>query len=240
MIRALVVTLFTFSLIFIAGTPLFIIALFTRNTDTLYRVGRWTARIALRLAGVQLEVHGLEKIPARSALVFMPNHQSNCDPPAVFVILPTVLVLAKMEFFRIPVLGRAMRMRGFVPVDRKKREKAIEAVEQATRSLQAGHSFLVFPEGTRSSDGRLQPLKKGVFVMAIKAQATIVPISVSGSKRIMPKGKLLISPGLVRITIHDPVPTEGCTLDDREQIMERVRQAILSGLTEEERPLRAA
>jgi 1-acyl-sn-glycerol-3-phosphate acyltransferase len=189
---------------------------------------------ALRLAGARLEVHGLEKIPKRCTLVFMPNHQSNCDPPAVFLILPAVLVMAKKEFFRIPVLGRAMRMRGFVPVDRKKREKAIESVEQATRSLQAGHNFLVFPEGTRSPDGRLQPLKKGVFVMAIKAQATIVPISVSGSRRIMPKGKLLISPGLVRITIHDPVPTEGCTLEDREQIMERVRQAILSGLTEEE------
>lgn len=237
MVRAFFVILCTFALILVVGTPFLIHAVLTGNTDILYRVGRWAARAVLWLSGVRLEVHGLEKIPQSGALVFMPNHQSNCDPPAVFVNLPPVLVLAKKEFFRMPVLGRAMALRGFVPVDRRNREKAIEAVEEATRSLKAGHNFLVFPEGTRSRDGRLQPFKKGVFVMAIKAQAPIVPISVSGSGKIMPKGKFAISPGTVRITIHDPVLTEGCTLGDRHRIAERVREAILTGLSNEERPL---
>jgi len=236
MIRAFFVSLVTFALIFVVGTPFFIHAVLTGNTDPIYRVGRWVVGVVLWLSGVRLEVHGLVKIPSGCAAVFMPNHQSNCDPAAVFVVLPPVLVLAKKEFFRIPILGRAMRLRGFIPVDRQNRAKAIEAVEEATRSLKTGHHFLVFPEGTRSPDGRLQPFKKGVFVMAIKAQAAVVPISISGSREVMPKGKFAITPGPVRITIHDPVHTEGCTMDDRDKIMERVRQAILSGLAPEEWP----
>jgi 1-acyl-sn-glycerol-3-phosphate acyltransferase len=96
---------------------------------------------------------------------------------------------------------------------------------------------MVFPEGTRSRDGRLLPFKKGVFVMAIKAQAPIVPISVSGSSKIMPKGKFAVRPGVVRITIHNAVATAGCTLDNREQVMARVREAVISGLTPDEWPL---
>jgi 1-acyl-sn-glycerol-3-phosphate acyltransferase len=240
MLRAFFVTLAMFVLIFVLATPFFIHAVLTRNTDPLYRVGVFAVRIILWLSGVRLEVRGLEKIPEGHAVVFMPNHQGNCDPPAVFVALPPVLVLAKKEFFRIPVLGRAMRLRGFVPVDRRNRERAIQALEQATQSLKAGHNFLVFPEGTRSPDGRLQPFKKGVFMMAINAQAPVVPISVSGSWKIMPKSKFAIAPGTVRITVHDPVSTEGSTIEDRGKIMERVRQAILSGLAPEEQPLENA
>ena len=110
-------------------------------------------------------------------MVFMPNHQSNVDPPAALAVLPPVLVMVKREFFRVPILGRAMLLRGFIPVERKHRERAIAAVERAVESLKAGYSFLAYPEGTRSPDGRLQVFKKGVFVMAIKAQAPIVPVS---------------------------------------------------------------
>ncbi len=239
MLRALFVTLITLGYILLVGTPFLIHAVLTRNTEALYRVGRWGAKMALWLAGVRLEVQGHEKIPAGRAVVFMSNHQSNSEGPALFTILPPVLVLGKKEFFRVPVLGKGMLLRGFIPVDRKNREKAIEAVEEAVKSLKAGHSFMVFPEGTRSPDGRLQRFKKGVFIMAIKAAAPIVPISVSGSRKIMPKGKFSISPGLIRMTFHDPVPTEGCSLEDGEKIVAQVRRAILSGLAEDELPLEA-
>jgi 1-acyl-sn-glycerol-3-phosphate acyltransferase len=132
-----------------------------------------------------------------------------------------------------------MRLRGFIPVDRKNRERAIAAVEKAVEAIKAGNSFLAYPEGTRSPDGRLQPFKKGVFVMAIKASAPIVPISISGTSHVMRKGEVAIRPGTVRITMHDPVPTEGCTLEDRGKIIERVRAAIMTGLTKEEQPLEA-
>lgn len=239
MIRSIFVVTITFAYILIAGTPLVLYAIFTGRTDAMYRVGVWGARMALKLAGVRMEVHGREKIPTGRAVVFMSNHQSNCDPPAEVAVLPPVLVMVKKEFFRLPVLGRAVRLRGFVPVDRRNRERAFQAVETAAESLRAGNSFLTYPEGTRSPDGRLQAFKKGVFVMAIKAGAPIVPISISGSWKIMTKGSMSIRPGTVRITFHDPVLTEGCTLEDRGKIMESVRRAILAGLSPAEQPLDA-
>ena len=236
MIRTLLAGLVALAFIFLLGTPLLIYAVISGDTDPLYWAGRAGARATLWAAGVRIDVHGREKIPAGRAAVFMPNHQSNIDPPAVFIVLPPVLVLGKQEFFRTPVLGRAMRLRGFVPVDRRNRERAIEAVDEAVESLKAGNSFLVFPEGTRSADGRLQPFKKGAFMMALKAGAPIVPVSISGAFKIMRKGEFAIHPGLVRVTFHDAVPTEGCALDDRGRIMGAVRQAILSGLTPDEWP----
>jgi 1-acyl-sn-glycerol-3-phosphate acyltransferase len=236
MIRALLVTLVTFVYVLIVGPPILIHAWLTGNTDVLYREGMRGARLALWLAGVRLEVHGREKIPLDRAVVFMPNHQSNCDPPALLVTLPPVRVMVKQEFFRVPILGKGMRARGFIPVDRKNRERAIAAVDEATAALKAGHSFLAFPEGTRSPDGRLQTFKKGVFVMAIKAGAPIVPISISGGNKIMPKGKFVIRPGRVRITIHDPIPTADIGLDDRDRVIDATRRAILAGLAPEERP----
>lgn len=237
MIRALFVTLVTFAYVLVLGPPVLIYSWLGGNTDLLYKVGQLGARMALWLAGVRLEVRGGGKLPRGSAVVFMANHQGNCDPPAIFPLLPPVLILAKKEFYRVPILGRAMLARGFIPVDRKDREQAIAAVEQSVAQLKAGKSFLVFPEGTRSPDGRLQPLKKGVFILAIKAGAPIVPISISGSSKIMPKGKFVIHPGRVRITMHDPIPTAGRTLDERDLIMAQVRQALLSGLEKEEWPL---
>ena len=239
MIRAFFVTFVTFAYILLVGTPVLIHASRSGNTDTLYQIGRWGVRMLLWLSGVRLEVTGGEKTCTDRAVVFMSNHQSNYDPPVVFGILPPVLIIGKKEFFRVPILGRAMALRGFIPIDRKNRTHAMEAIEAAVRAVKAGHSFLIYPEGTRSPDGRLQAFKKGAFIMAIRAGAPIVPISISGSARVMPKGKFEIHPGVVRVTVHDPVPTEGCTPDDRERIMEQVRRAILSGLAEGELPLPA-
>jgi len=238
MIRAFFVTLVTFVYVLVLGPPLLIYAWLTGETDPIYKTGQLGARMALWLAGVKVELRGLEKLPRQGAVVFMANHQGNCDPPAIFPLLPPVLILVKKEFFRVPVLGRAMLAREFIPVDRKDRERAIAAVDQAVAKLKAGKPFLVFPEGTRSPDGRLQAFKKGVFVMALKARVPIVPISISGSSKIMPKGKFVMRPGRVRITIHAPIPTEGYALDDRDAVVQRVRQAILSGLDPDEWPLK--
>jgi 1-acyl-sn-glycerol-3-phosphate acyltransferase len=236
MIRAFLVTLVTFAYVLILGPPLLIYGVISGNTDPLYRIGKLGARMAVRLAGARLEIHGCDHIPRDQPVVFMANHQSNCDPPALLSILPPVVVMVKKEFFRIPILGRGMLARGFIPVDRRNRGQALEAVEKGVQALKAGKSFLVYPEGTRSSDGRLQSFKKGVFVMALKAAAPIVPISVSGSNKIMPKGKFVMRPGGVRITFHEAVATEGLAIEDRQVIIERVRQAILAGLEKAEWP----
>lgn len=223
--------------IFAVGGPFLLISFLTRRTDTLYKVGLLGARLALWLGGVKVDTRDTENIPRDTAAIFMPNHQSNCDPPAIITLLPPVLTIAKQEFFKVPILGAGMKLRGFVPVDRRNRERAIAAVREATAKLKAGHSFLAYPEGTRSPDGRLQPFKKGVFMMAIESGVPIVPISVSGGARIMPKGDLRLHPGRLRIVFHDRIPTADMTMADRDRLMSRVRQAILSGLAEDERPL---
>jgi len=237
MLRTLLVYLVVILYLLILGPPLLILSAMTGNTDTLYSVGIFGAKTALRVAGVKVIVTGREKVPAGRAVVFMPNHQSNCDPPAVAANLPPVLIMAKREFFRVPILGTGMRILGFIPVDRTNRERAFAAVDQAVVALKNGYSFLAFPEGTRSRTGRLQPFKKGVFVMAIRAGAPIVPISVSGGREIMRKGEFKIHPGTVRLTIHDLVPTAGYTIADRAKVVAQVRQAIMSDLSPDELPL---
>jgi len=236
MLRACLVTLITMVYVAVFGPPVLVYDLLTGNADPIYRTGILGARMALRLAGVRVEVRGGERIPRGRPVVFMANHQSNCDPPALLAALPKVLVLVKKEFFRVPILGRGMRAVGFICVDRRNREQALDAVEKGVLGLKAGNSFLVYPEGTRSLDGRLQEFKKGVFVMALKAGAPIVPISVSGSNKVMPKGKFVMRPGRVRITFHDSIPTDDLTIEDREMIIGRVREAILTGLEKDEWP----
>ena len=130
-----------------------------------------------------------------------------------------------------------MTARGFIPVDRRNRERAIAAVDRAVVKLQQGYSFLGYPEGTRSRDGRLQAFKKGLFIMAIKARALVIPVSVSGATRIMLKGKPVIHPGRIRITIHDPIEAGKYPLEKRDELARRTRQAIMQGLTPDERPL---
>lgn len=236
-IWAVFVTAAVLAYTLIVGTPFLLHAMLSGNTDILYKVGILGVRMTLWLSGARVQAQGLEKVPGGRGVVFMPNHQSNADPPAIFSVLPPVLVLAKQEFFRVPVLGRAMRLRGFIPVDRKNHERALEAVDKAVAALQAGHSFLAYPEGTRSPDGRLQPFKRGVFLMAMRAGAPIVPVSISGATTIMRKGGLAIHPGSIRITFHDPIPTTGLSADDRDRLIEHVRRAIRQGLTPEEQPL---
>lgn len=237
MLRTLFVYVVVAIYLVIMGPPLLLWSAITGNTDVLYTVGVFGAKTALRLAGVKVILRGQEKIPVEQAVVFMPNHQSNCDPPAVAANLPPVLIMAKKEFFRVPILGTGMRMRGFIPVDRTNRERAFAAVDQAVAALKNGHSFLAFPEGTRSKNGRLQPFKKGVFVMAIKAGVPIVPISVSGGRAIMRKGEFRIHSGSVRITFHDLVSTAGYTITDRAKLAAQVRQSIMKGLAADELPL---
>jgi 1-acyl-sn-glycerol-3-phosphate acyltransferase len=240
MIRTVVVVALTLAYLLLMGMPVVIYAIMSGKRDAVFRVGVWGCRWALWLGGVKVEVYGREKVPTDRAVVFMPNHQSNCDPPAVISAVPPVRVLLKKELFRVPVLGLGMKLAGFIAVDRKNRERAIQAVDEAVEALKAGHSFVIYPEGTRSPDGRLLPFKRGAFVLAIKAQAPIVPMSVSGASRIMRKGESVIHPGTLRITFHAPISTEGYSVEDRGLILKRVRQAVLIGLSEEEQPLESA
>lgn len=234
--HASVTAVAVFSYLFFLGTPMVLHAWVTRRIDPLYRVARWGCRMGLWVAGVRLEVLGRENIPPDKRCLYMSNHLSNVDPPLLVAVLPPrIAFMAKKEVFRIPVLATAARLDGCVPVDRQNPEAARESVEEALVNIQRGVTFVVYPEGTRSRDGRLQRFKHGVFVLAIRGGVPIVPITLKGTQAIMAKGKWEVYRGTVRVTIHQPVQTRGLSVEDRETLAEEVRSVIASALPPDQR-----
>lgn len=201
------------------------------SPDYLHNGGRIWGRISLRLAGVRLAVLGREHLPARQAVVFMANHQSQFDILALFAGLPGQFRwLAKAELFRIPLFGLAMRRSGYIPVNRGERREAMKSLIAAARRIAAGTSVVVFPEGTRSEDGHLLPFKKGGFLLALHAQAPIVPIAIHNSGRLLPKGSRILHPGGIQIEILPPIATAGLRSADAGRLTDQVRQALEEAL----------
>ena len=208
--------------------------LLTGDVSLLYRMAMWIALTGVRLAGVRWRLHGIDNVLATKNCIYMSNHVSNLDPPLLIPLLPRrTSVLVKKELFRIPVLATAMRMGSLVPVDRKNREAAVASVKEGVKVLQQGLDMTVFPEGTRSKDGRLLPFKKGPFYMAMESGVPIVPVTILGSELLWPKGKNLVRPGVVDIVFHPPIlPGEH---PDRDDLMKVVRDAVASALPPERR-----
>ena len=206
------------------------------DISLLYRVGMWITNAGVRAAGIKIEVIGLEHVPAGRSCIFMSNHVSNLDPPVELPLLPgRCSVLLKKELMSVPILGRAMRMAKFVPVDRGHRRDAAQAsVEAAADAPRSGLHILVYPEGTRSPDGRLSTFKKGPFFLAKETQAPIIPIALSGTQAMMRKGSDAISPGVARLQLLAPI--EPSQYETREALMLAVRSAIAEALPPEMKP----
>ena len=212
--------------VLVAGPIGLLIGVPLKSKGILYFLGHAGVGLALSLAGIRYRVHGREQIPSR-AVVFCSNHESNVDPPVLFQALHRRLhILFKAELKKLPILGKVMVAGGFVPVEREKKEASMASIDLAADSIRAGNSFLIFPEGTRSRTSELLPFKKGGFIMAIKAQAPIVPVAVSGGRESMQKGSWLVRPVMVDVRIGKPIETSGYTLDDRDQLIEIVRARI--------------
>ncbi|MBZ5534489.1 MAG: 1-acyl-sn-glycerol-3-phosphate acyltransferase [Acidobacteriia bacterium] len=236
MIRATIALLGVALYILLAGPLTILITWVFKTHHFLYNVSRMGARLALFLAGGTLTIYGREKIQEGQNYIFMPNHQSNVDPVAVFLAIPRdVKAIAKKEFFRAPLLGLACRVERFIPVDRKNHTSAVESIEQAIRQLQAGDSFLIYPEGTRTRTGEMGEFRKGGFIAAIRSKVPVVPMTLDGCYEMMRKGEFKIRPGHIKIIFHDPIDVSGYSLDDRDQLIERVRTAIASGLEQDQR-----
>jgi 1-acyl-sn-glycerol-3-phosphate acyltransferase len=207
-------------------------------TGLLYIFGHGGVYLGLWLCGIRFTVAGADNLPLGRAAVYCSNHESNVDPPILFTALhPRMHILYKHEIDQIPVLARAFRMGGFIPIDRRNKESAMRSIEKGAKSIRDGSSFLIFPEGTRSRTGQMLPFKKGGFVMAIKAGAPIVPIAISGGRDAMQRGSSIIKPVRISIRVGQPVETAGVSLDDRDLLIERVRGRIEALLAEGPLPI---
>lgn len=231
------------SLLLLVVLPLYILlaglvgipyALVTGKNRCLYWLGRLGARLGFAVARIRVIVHGWDP-PPNPHFIYMMNHSSNLDVPAVFIHLPgEVRVLGKKELFKLPVLGVAMRLGGFVPVDRSNREAAVASVRQAAEIARQGASFLVAPEGTRSRTGKLLPFKKGAFYLAIDSGVPIQPVTVRGVYELMPPGSFAIRSGNIEVFFHQPVPTTGLSHQDRDALMKEVRNRMARVLEPEQ------
>jgi 1-acyl-sn-glycerol-3-phosphate acyltransferase len=237
MIRTLMFALFLSFYILIVGPPLLVYTLLTRNPNPIYRAGIGGVMFFVRAVGVRVRVKGAERIPPGVCL-FVANHTSTLDAPAVVGAIPRrIAILLKDSLFRWPIVGQAFRLAHFVPVERTGREAAIASIEKATADLRAGQSFLIYPEGTRSPDGRLQHFKKGAVVMAINAGVPIVPVACSNAHRLMKKKSLVIHSGEILVEFLDPIDASAFTIDNRDELNDRVRNAMAAGLPLDQRPL---
>jgi 1-acyl-sn-glycerol-3-phosphate acyltransferase len=197
-----------------------------RSKRAMYWLGHGGVGLALGLAGIRYRVAG-PLPPQAMPVVFCSNHESNVDPPILFQALHSQLhILYKAELHKFPLMGSVLDVGGFVPVDRRDRRQSFDSLEQGSASLRAGNSFLIFPEGTRSRSGDLLPFKKGGFIMAIQAQVPIVPVAISGGRASMRKGSAIVRPVRVSVRIGEPIPTAGMTLEDRDQLIARVRAEV--------------
>src|ERR1700731_2846143 len=230
MLRTLFVGVFLSLYILLVGPPLLVYTLITRNPDPIYWAGVKGVMFFVRAVGVRVRVRGLERIPPDVCL-FVANHTSSADAPAVVGAIPRrIAVLLKESLFKWPIVGQAFTLAHFIPVNRKDRESAIASMEKAVEAMREGQSFVIYPEGTRSPDGRLQEFKKGAVVMAIKAGVPIVPVACSGAHRVMEKRSLIIHPREILVEFLEPIDASKYTMAQRDALNDRLHDALAAGL----------
>jgi 1-acyl-sn-glycerol-3-phosphate acyltransferase len=236
MIRTILALVFFALYCVFVGLPVMLFTLLTGSKETLFRMGQFCGVSTLRIAGVRTRAEGLENIPEGTCL-FAANHASNTDPPAIVGVIPRrVAIILKKSLLTIPIVGPAFRMGDFVPLDRENAENALGSIQLAVKRAKTGLSFLAFPEGTRSRDGRLQPFKQGVFRMAIEAGIPIVPVACAGAHRILPRDSFAIRPGEMVVRFCPAIVASEFQLSEKGELARRVHAAIAEALPPDQRP----
>ncbi|MCP4686509.1 MAG: 1-acyl-sn-glycerol-3-phosphate acyltransferase [Desulfobacterales bacterium] len=211
------------------GTAAIIASFIDRSGNLPHRIARAWGGSILLAAGIDVTVKGVSNIDPDRSYIYMCNHQSNTDIPILLGRLPVQFRwLAKAELFKIPLFGKSMRGCGYISIDRSNRASAIRSLNEAARTIRDGASVMIFPEGTRSWDGRIHSFKKGGFVLAIKSGAPIAPIVIRGARAAMPKGSKRIRPGAVSLEILPPVETTDYKLKNKQALMDDIREIIMN------------
>jgi 1-acyl-sn-glycerol-3-phosphate acyltransferase len=223
--------IFGFSTVLLGTTAIFL-SLFDPSGNLPHRIARLWGKIELRITGTRVSITGLEYIDPQVNYILVSNHQSNFDIFALLGYLPIQFRwIAKAGLFRIPFLGWAMYRIGYISIERESPKKAYRSMLKAAEAVKGGVSVMIFPEGTRSPDGRLQSFKKGVFLIALKSQAPILPITIQGTAKIMRKGDWRTYPGEVRITIDPSIDTAGIPAEKEDELSQRVRDTLEKNLS---------
>ncbi|MFN8640613.1 MAG: lysophospholipid acyltransferase family protein [Candidatus Binatia bacterium] len=219
----------------VLGTAATVLALITRRGWPIDVLGRLWSRGIVRVCGIDLEVQGLERLQPGQSYIFISNHLSNFDIWCTLARMPfAVHFVAKKELLRIPVFGQALAVSNHIVIDRADPAAAIARINAATARQQAGMRILFYAEGTRSRDGRVHEFKKGGVSLALLTQLPIVPLSVSGTRKFLPRGCAVIRPGgRVRLVLGEPIPTAGLPFEARDELNARVRQAVVANFVEE-------
>jgi 1-acyl-sn-glycerol-3-phosphate acyltransferase len=224
-------TLFVWSCIVVATLGLGLLSLatypFDRKGRVIHRYARLWGRVALWANRVKVSMEGLENLKGEGPYIFMSNHQGSYDIFALLGHLPFQFKwLAKKELFSIPFFGWAMAAAGYISIDREGTRETVEAMNKAAGRIRDGMSVVIFPEGSRSPDGKIQDFKKGGFTLAIKSRVPVVPLALTGSREIMPKQRLTAASGEIRIRVSHPIETLHYSMKDRKDLMEKVKETI--------------
>ncbi len=214
---------------FMACSPFAIAAsLITGSGTPSHRVARFWASLVLGAAGVRVTKQILHKVPTDRPVIFACNHASLMDIPILYKALPVEFrFIVKKELFKIPLLGFAMKTAGYIPIDRARGRAALKSMKEAARRIREGASIVIFPEGTRSPDGRLQEFKEGGFMLAVRSGCPVVPVAIRGSSKILKKGSFIASPGKVEVVVGRPIEVSGGSgASDRKEITRLAHEQV--------------
>jgi len=220
------------NLYLLVGTLVFaslacVVGLIDRSGNTTFRIGRWWSHGIVLTSGLRLRTSYAKALDSTRPVIYMANHQSLFDIPVLFVTLPgQARMLAKESLFRIPIFGWSIRLGGFISIDRQDRSRAKESFDAAVDRLRSGTSALIFPEGTRSRDGRLLPFQRGGLLLALKSGLPIVPVGIEGTLAVQPKSSFAIRPQTVDVRYGEPIEVDELGIRDRAELTERVRAAV--------------
>jgi 1-acyl-sn-glycerol-3-phosphate acyltransferase len=221
----------------IIAPPLILVSLFDKTGGYPYWFMRLWARMVSRSFGLTVSIYGADKVVPGTSYILTPNHQGNADILALVTTLPLRFRwVIKRELLKIPMFGWALGATGAISLNRSDRQQAVRSLKDGVSKLAGGWSVLIYPEGTRTSDGNLQPFKKGAFMMAVQTGIPILPVTCNGAFKVLPKKTIVFHPGHVTLTVGDPIPTDGLTEKDLPELMEKTRAAICKNLDPDYNP----